>query len=180
MDVFGHAAYSERRRRVPIRKRSPLFLFSYHFMTASTLKPSYVLMLMLSADKAWVVGITKKKGPEKLLEKLCFPGGHIEPGESAEQAASREALEETGLSVPVSRWVRIRHDESPVRELVCLAAVVDDVLAARQMEEEPVWQLAVPRHLSYAALNPECYAPGFLSDLQAALAIADASVLAPA
>lgn len=34
-----------------------------------------------------------------------LPGGAIEPGESAEQAAEREVVEETGLSVKVVRFL---------------------------------------------------------------------------
>ncbi len=37
----------------------------------------------------------------------CLPGGHIEPGESAAQAAVRETAEETGLSVRLQRLIGI-------------------------------------------------------------------------
>lgn len=35
----------------------------------------------------------------------CMPGGHMEPGESAEEASARETEEETGLKVKVGRLI---------------------------------------------------------------------------
>ena len=44
------------------------------------------------------------RGHEPQSGRWSIPGGHVEPGETPAEAAAREALEETGLTVriPVS------------------------------------------------------------------------------
>jgi ADP-ribose pyrophosphatase YjhB (NUDIX family) len=37
----------------------------------------------------------------------CLPSGHMEPGESAEEACAREVIEETGLLVKITRLIGI-------------------------------------------------------------------------
>ncbi|MCP5094375.1 MAG: NUDIX domain-containing protein [Chloroflexi bacterium] len=41
------------------------------------------------------------------FEVWCLPGGHVDPGESVAQAAKREAFEETGLKVELTRLVGV-------------------------------------------------------------------------
>ncbi len=64
------------------------------------------------ADRASAIIISKRHillihRFRKVREYYVFPGGHIEPGESAEEACSREVLEETGLHVA---WMQAAFD----------------------------------------------------------------------
>src|SRR5258706_4787856 len=39
--------------------------------------------------------------------RWCLPGGQLEPGESAAEGCAREALEETGLTIRITRLVGV-------------------------------------------------------------------------
>lgn len=129
----------------------------------------YVLLVVIDPAVGFVVGITKKKGPSFLLNRVTFPGGKIEAGEEVLAAASREMLEETGLTIAEKDWVIFEDRMHDGYQLVKLAAVSSKVMHARTLEEEPVWQLCIKSHQGYAARQHGQYAPDFLMTLQGAL-----------
>jgi ADP-ribose pyrophosphatase len=58
--------------------------------------------LVIVADPTggrWVVMVERSDG-----HGWAIPGGHVDPGETAIQAASRELNEETGLALPATVW----------------------------------------------------------------------------
>ncbi len=126
----------------------------------------YVLMIVYDPVRDLVVGLLKLRGPSFLIGKLTFPGGQTEVGETIEEAASREGTEEAGLRVPAEAWKFVcRHSTMAV-----LAATTDDVLRARQCDDEPVFVMNASRQLEYAAQKPELYSPDFIVTLEASLA----------
>ncbi len=131
----------------------------------------YVVMVVFDPTFQYVVGITKKKGPSFLLEKLCFPGGKVELSEEAILAALREMHEETGLHIPLSAWRQADYFRTEDRGVATFAAVSDQFFTARTCELEPVWQLKVDKHQRYAIERPERYAPDFLDLLAKARAV---------
>ena len=130
----------------------------------------YVLLLAVDPSTGFVVGLTKKKGPSFLLNKLTFPGGKREEGETVETAASREMLEETGLAIAKEDWVLFDTATYSGYVLSKLAVSTPKVLHARACEVEPVWHLSIEHHLRYAAQHPSQYAPDYVNTLRAAMA----------
>ncbi|ONK09239.1 NUDIX domain-containing protein [Streptomyces sp. MP131-18] len=57
-----------------------------------------------------------RRGHEPYVGALAFPGGHVDPGETSRQAAAREALEETHVSVPVDELRFVGLYDAPGRD----------------------------------------------------------------
>jgi 8-oxo-dGTP pyrophosphatase MutT (NUDIX family) len=74
----------------------------------------------------------------------CLPGGALEPGESASEAAEREVLEETGLRTRVSRligvytspdWV-IEYPDGNRHQLVAILLEMERIEGELQLSDE--------------------------------------------
>jgi 8-oxo-dGTP diphosphatase len=59
-------------------------------------KAVFTVLLMVENEKGQLL-MQKRLDPD--WPGICFPGGHVEPGESFTEAAVREMREETGLTV---------------------------------------------------------------------------------
>lgn len=69
-----------------------------------------------------------------------LPGGHVDPGETLEEAAARESLEETGVSVEVAGLLAVcvhEWQERRQRKLCFFDAIADAAATPRLSPGEP-------------------------------------------
>ena len=64
--------------------------------------------LILNGNKFLLIKRADQEG-DPWSGQMALPGGHRENGETCEQAAIRETMEETGLSVTVNRLLGLYH-----------------------------------------------------------------------
>lgn len=100
----------------------------------------------------------------------AFPGGKIEPGETAEAAAVREVLEETGLTVKAIRLLgeRVHPDTGRVITYIACTAVSGEArVAAPEEVAEIAWSALgdTPRLVPHGLFKPvQGYLDGVLDD----------------
>ncbi len=70
--------------------------------------PKLMVDVVITSDSGEVVLI--RRGSEPYEGKWALPGGFVEVGETVEEAAIREAAEETGLAVEIARLVGVYSD----------------------------------------------------------------------
>jgi 8-oxo-dGTP diphosphatase len=89
------------------------------------------------------------------------PGGHVDPGETMEQAAARESFEETGVSVDVGGLLAVcvhEWDERRARKLICFfdATTANSATPRLSPGEPDIHEVA---WLDPSALSPEDVSP---------------------
>lgn len=75
---------------------------------ASPETPKLMVDVVIVSDDEEVVLI--RRGSEPYQGQWALPGGFVEVGETVEEAAIREAAEETGLAVEIARLVGVYSD----------------------------------------------------------------------
>jgi 8-oxo-dGTP diphosphatase len=70
--------------------------------------PKLMVDVVIPSEEEGVVLI--RRGREPFRGQWALPGGFVEVGETVEEAATREAAEETGLAVEIARLVGVYSD----------------------------------------------------------------------
>lgn len=83
-----------------------------------TKKKPKAAVAVIQSGRAWLLGLSTAEDDRQ--NRWCFPGGDIEPGETPEQAAVREAFEETGIKCKATNDY-FYYDKPDVVYVVCKA-----------------------------------------------------------
>ena len=142
----------------------------------STSREAAVLVLLTDAPDPEVVLIERAAGLRKHAGQIAFPGGAVDAGETAEEAALREAWEEVGLDrgsvsvlgrlpaarIPVSAF----HVHAVVAYWSGLGELVPQEAEVAQVLRVPVSALVAPDNRSSWRHSSGRAGPGFqVSDL---------------
>lgn len=73
----------------------------------------FTTLIMVENEKGQLL-VEDRKDPD--WPGICFPGGHVEPGEAFTTAAIRETCEETGLTIEDPRLVGVKQFQTKRNE----------------------------------------------------------------
>lgn len=127
-----------------------------------------VVAMAVIVDRARLL-LIRRSAPEGDLV-WALPGGTVEPGENSGQAAVRETLEETGLTVEAVRELGERVHPDTGRNIVYLACAVlaGTAYAASPREVSAVSWVArdeIPQYVPRGLYPPvQAYLEGFWTD----------------
>jgi ADP-ribose pyrophosphatase YjhB (NUDIX family) len=88
-----------------------------HCATVTYLNPKPVGIVLLPVDEGIVV---IRRGQEDHKGQLAFPGGYIEQGESWQEGAVRELMEETGIQIPAEEITPFHIRSTPSGSLILI------------------------------------------------------------
>jgi hypothetical protein len=91
------------RDRAQAYNASTIFKVEYIYFTGECFLCSSACTCMSSVEVSSSLSLCRKEGVEP--DVWALPGGHLEHGESFEQCAERELLEETGLQIEHAHFV---------------------------------------------------------------------------
>lgn len=97
--------------------------------------PHYVLCFAFCPGMTTMAAIRRKK-PKLFAAKMNVPGGTIQPGETAQMAAQRKFLEETGVKTNKDKWIRFATVRLKRATLTCLLIVTPKVHKVATVTEE--------------------------------------------
>lgn len=118
-------------------------------MTTETKKPDVSAAIITDGERVLMVRRRVKEGDLSWQ----FPAGGVEEGETAEQAAVRETLEETGLKVKAVKYIGDRVHPKTGKFMAYTACEVVDG-EARVADDEELDAVAWVRHEEIPGLVP--------------------------
>jgi len=111
------------------------------------LKVGVIAGCVINQDDKYL--LVQEKIP-KVYGKWNLPAGHVDVGESIEQAAVREAFEETGYKVELKKEIRVEHSSAQTPVLHAFTTKIvggeqtvnpDEVLDVKWFSKEEILQL---------------------------------------
>lgn len=124
-------------------------------MTTETKKPDVSAAIITDGGRVLMVRRRIKEGELSWQ----FPAGGVEEGETAEQAAVRETLEETGLTVEVVKYIgdRVHPKSGKFMAYTACEAVAGEAYVADTEELDAIAWVAlneIPEYVPYGLFEP--------------------------